>query len=311
MTVSIKQLKAFVAVVEEKSFSQAAERLNATQSGMSMLVQNLEISIGKKLLDRIPGNMRLTESGKDFYRYSLDILRLMEKALIDTKSTPEGFTGNIDCGLMPTFTRSALPITLSRFLDENPKVEFKITEAYSGVLEEMVRSNKIEFAIVPSVKSSLGLNVQFVSKDLNLLVSSKNSPFKHLKPLKIEKLKTHDLKIILPSPENSRRIAINQYFSTHGIKPKSILEMDGMIGTLEMVAYSDWCSILPAALCDLDIDGKSRTLSPLDSPSLITDYVLITSASRELSPVTKFFSEKICEEIKNISEKLNQRVRKH
>ena len=47
MTVSIKQLKAFVAVVEEKSFSQAAERLNATQSGMSMLVQNLEISIGK------------------------------------------------------------------------------------------------------------------------------------------------------------------------------------------------------------------------------------------------------------------------
>ena len=118
MTVSIKQLKAFVAVVEEKSFSQAAERLNATQSGMSMLVQNLEISIGKKLLDRIPGNMRLTESGKDFYKYSLDILRLMEKALIDTKSTPEGFTGNIDCGLMPTFTRSALPITLSRFLDE-------------------------------------------------------------------------------------------------------------------------------------------------------------------------------------------------
>ena len=47
MTVSIKQLKAFVAVVEEKSFSQAAERLNATQSGMSMLVQNLEMSIGK------------------------------------------------------------------------------------------------------------------------------------------------------------------------------------------------------------------------------------------------------------------------
>ena len=41
-----------------------------------------------------------------------------------------------------------------------------------------------------------------------------------------------------------------------------------------------------------------------------SDLVLITSASGELSPVTKFFSEKICEEIKNISEKLNQRVQK-
>ena len=51
MSVSIKQLKAFVAVVEENSFSLAAERLNATQSGMSMLVQNLELSIGKKLIN--------------------------------------------------------------------------------------------------------------------------------------------------------------------------------------------------------------------------------------------------------------------
>ena len=54
---------------------------------------------------------------------------------------------------MPTFTRSALPITLSKFLKEHPKVDIKITEAYSGVLEEMVRSNKLEFAIVPSVKN--------------------------------------------------------------------------------------------------------------------------------------------------------------
>ena len=76
MSVSIKQLKAFVAVVEEKSFSLAAERLNATQSGMSMLVQNLEISVGKRLIDRVPGKLVLTESGKVFYKYSLDILML-------------------------------------------------------------------------------------------------------------------------------------------------------------------------------------------------------------------------------------------
>ena len=75
MTVSIKQLKAFVAVVEEKSFSVAAQRLNATQSGMSMLVQNLELSIGKKLINRIPGKMILTESGKSFNKYSLDNLK--------------------------------------------------------------------------------------------------------------------------------------------------------------------------------------------------------------------------------------------
>ena len=307
MSVSIKQLKAFVAVVEENSFSLAAERLNATQSGMSMLVQNLELSIGKKLINRVPGKMVLTESGKNFYKYALEILSLMDKALIDAKTDNKDLSGTFNCGLMPTFTRSALPTTLSKFLKEYPKVDVKVTEAYSGVLEDMVRTNKLEFAIVPSVKNPTGLNIEFVSSDLNFLVTKKNSEFEHLKPIKLSKL--DKIKIILPGVENSRRISLDEYFATHNIKIDKTLEMDGMIGTLEMVASSDWCAILPAVLCDLDILGNLRTLSPLTSPTLTTEYVLITSASKELSSAAKLFSEKICDEIKSITEKMNQKVR--
>ena len=307
MSVSIKQLKAFVAVVEENSFSLAAERLNATQSGMSMLVQNLELSIGNKLINRVPGKMVLTESGKNFYKYALEILSLMDKALIDAKTDTEDLSGTFNCGLMPTFTRSALPATLSKFLKEYPKVDVKVTEAYSGVLEDMVRTNKLEFAIVPSVKNPTGLNIEFVSSDLNFLVTKKNSEFEHLKPIKLSKL--DKIKIILPGVENSRRISLDEYFATHNIKIDKTLEMDGMIGTLEMVASSDWCAILPAVLCDLDILGNLRTLSPLTSPNFTTEYVLITSASKELSSAAKLFSEKICDEIKSITEKMNQKVR--
>ena len=307
MSVSIKQLKAFVAVVEENSFSLAAERLNATQSGMSMLVQNLELSIGKKLINRVPGKMVLTESGKNFYKHALEILSLMDKALIDAKTDTEDLSGTFNCGLMPTFTRSALPATLSKFLKEYPKVDVKVTEAYSGVLEDMVRTNKLEFAIVPSVKNPTGLNIEFVSSDLNFLVTKKNSEFEHLKPIKLSKL--DKIKIILPGVENSRRISLDEYFATHNIKIDKTLEMDGMIGTLEMVASSDWCAILPAVLCDLDILGNLRTLSPLTSPNFTTEYVLITSASKELSSAAKLFSKKICDEIKSITEKMNQKVR--
>ena len=307
MSVSIKQLKAFVAVVEENSFSLAAERLNATQSGMSMLVQNLELSIGKKLINRVPGKMVLTESGKNFYKYALEILSLMDKALIDAKTDTEDLSGTFNCGLMPTFTRSALPTTLSKFLKEYPKVDVKVTEAYSGVLEDMVRTNKLECAIVPSVKNPTGLNIEFVSSDLNFLVTKKNSEFEHLKPIKLSKL--DKIKIILPGVENSRRISLDEYFATHNIKIDKTLEMDGMIGTLEMVASSDWCAILPAVLCDLDILGNLRTLSPLTSPNFTTEYVLITSASKELSSAAKLFSKKICDEIKSITEKMNQKVR--
>ena len=101
---------------------------------------------------------------------------------------------------------------------------------------------------------------------------------------------------------------MNQYFSTHNISISKKLEMDGMIGTLEMISSSNWCGILPAALCDLDLPGEARTLSPLISPTLITDYVMITSASKELSPAAKLFSKKICDKIKNVSSTLNKLV---
>ena len=68
------------------------------------------------------------------------------------------------------------------------KVDVKVTEAYSGVLEDMVRTNKLEFAIVPSVKNPTGLNIEFVSSDLNFLVTKKSSEFEHLKPIKLSKL---------------------------------------------------------------------------------------------------------------------------
>ena len=306
MSISIKQIKAYVAVVEENSFSLAAQRLNATQSGMSMLVQNLELSIGKKLISRSPGKMLLTESGKKFYEHSLQILSLMEKAVIDAKTETKEPSGTFKCGLMPTFTRSALPSTLSKFLSEFPKVNVKVTEAYSGVLEEMVRSNKLEFAIVPSIKNTTGLKVEFISSDLNFLVTNKASSFKHLEPIILSK---HEkLKVIVPGPDNSRRVALNEYFTTHNVNIEKTLEMDGMIGTLEMIASSDWCAFLTAVLCDLDLNGISRTLSPLISPTLTTEYVLITSASKELSSISKLFSQRISSEIITITSKMNNKL---
>ena len=306
MSISLKQLKAYVAVVEENSFSLAAQRLNATQSGMSMLVQNLELSIGKKLISRAPGNMLLTESGKKFYDHSLKILSLMEKAVIDAKTETQEPMGTFNVGLMPTFTRSALPSTLSKFLKEFPKVNVNVTEAYSGVLEEMVRSNKLEFAIVPSIKNTTGLKVEFISSDLNFLVTNKESKLKHLEPIILSK--QQKLKVIVPGPDNSRRIALNEYFTTHNVNIEKTLEMDAMIGTLEMIASSDWCAVLPSVLCDLDVDGTFRTLSPLISPTFTTEYVLITSASKELSSISKLFSEKISTEIRNITSKMNNKL---
>ena len=65
--VTIRGLQALIAVYEEQSFSRAAERENATQSGMSTQVKNLEEALGTRLLTRKRGTAELTPAGRIVY----------------------------------------------------------------------------------------------------------------------------------------------------------------------------------------------------------------------------------------------------
>src|ERR687886_162385 len=63
-----RQLAAFCAVVERKSFSQAAERLGVTQPAVSLQVRSLERRLGRQLLDRSGRRVEPTEAGLRLYR---------------------------------------------------------------------------------------------------------------------------------------------------------------------------------------------------------------------------------------------------
>ena len=76
----ITQLEAFVAVVEEKSFSRAALRMLRTQPAVSQAIHRLEEWAGETLLDRSSKSGVLTASGRLFYDYAKKVLNLREEA---------------------------------------------------------------------------------------------------------------------------------------------------------------------------------------------------------------------------------------
>ena len=76
----ITQLEAFVAVVEEKSFSRAAVRMLRTQPAVSQAIHRLEEWAGEPLLDRSSKSGVLTASGRLFYDYAKKVLNLREEA---------------------------------------------------------------------------------------------------------------------------------------------------------------------------------------------------------------------------------------
>src|SRR5262249_28151642 len=94
-----RQLAAFCAVVERRSFSQAAERLGQTQPAVSLQVRALEKRLGTQLLDRSGRRVEPTEAGMRLYSGAQRLLALEEQVLADVvRESAAELTGTFDIG---------------------------------------------------------------------------------------------------------------------------------------------------------------------------------------------------------------------
>jgi len=130
----LRQLRIFIAVFEEGSISAAAERLNATQPGISQQLKDLESNLESELFNRVPTGVEPTEVAQYLYPRAVDLVRSVGALKQQTAAFGKNVSGNVNVGLMPTFTRTLVAPTIESFNRRFPEVTVHVLEAYSGVL---------------------------------------------------------------------------------------------------------------------------------------------------------------------------------
>lgn len=298
--ISLRQIQAIIAVFEEGSFTRAAQRENATQSGISQHVAAAERALGLELFTRTARGVTSTPAGQRYYRRCIDAMGQLESAHEEVRGFASAIAGDLRIGLMPTMTRAALAPTLERFTPQYPDVKLHIVEGYSGLLTDMVLADELDFAVVPTFEGRVGLKSRLLVRDREMLLSSRGKKFRHLEPLRLKDC--GPLKLIVPGRANVRRRNIEIYLHTHGVEVAEMIEMDAMIGTLEFIARSDWVAILSGMFCVPDIDRNERTISPIYDPPLFAEFVVITQARKTLSIQAQRFLELFEAEIERIQQ---------
>ncbi|MGC1623247.1 MAG: LysR family transcriptional regulator, partial [Pseudolabrys sp.] len=243
-TIPLRQIRAVIAVCEEGSFTRAAQRENATQSGISQHVAAVERALKVKLFERTAGGVTPTPAGLRYYKRCVEAVGTLEHAAEEARSLAGEVTGELRIGLMPTFTRAVLAPVLDDFVPRCPEVRLHIVEGYSALLTEMVLDDVLDFAVVPAFEGTIGLKSRLLVRDREMMISGPKAGFKALAPLRLSDCRP--LKIVVPGPDNIRRRNLETYFQSHGVEIAAMLEMDAMIATLEFVARSDWVTILPS-----------------------------------------------------------------
>jgi LysR family nitrogen assimilation transcriptional regulator len=297
--IALRQVRAVIAVCEEGSFTRAAERENATQSGISQHVATVERILGVKLFDRSARGVVPTPAGLRYYRRCVDLLGQLDTANEEVRGLAGAVTGDLRIGLMPTFTRAVLAPTLDDFVPKHPDVRLHIVEGYSAVLTDMVLADALDFAVVPAFEGQVGLKSRLLVRDREMLVSGPRRGLPPLAPVRLKQCRP--FKVVVPGPHNIRRRNLETYFQTHGVEVDAMLEMDAMIGTLEFVARSDWVAVLPSLISVNDIAG-GLVINPIDDPPLHAEFVVIQPARRTLSTQARLFLDRFEAEIAHILE---------
>ena len=100
MSIDLKQLRYFLAVAEEKSFSRAAERLHISQPPLSQQIMKLEAELGVKLFARTTRSFELTVAGKALMAEAADLLGKMRMTIDTVRQIDRGEVGRLRVGIV-------------------------------------------------------------------------------------------------------------------------------------------------------------------------------------------------------------------
>src|SRR3989440_10036208 len=124
----IHQLRYFVAVADEGSFSRAAAKVRVAQPSLSQQIRKLEAEMGQPLFDRLPRSVVLTEAGRCFIDYARQILASIGAARRWVYELKDAGTGKLAVGANATIAPYVLPELGKKFHKDYPEVTLEVGE---------------------------------------------------------------------------------------------------------------------------------------------------------------------------------------
>ena len=195
----LMQLEMFVAMVEERNFHKAAERVFRTQPALSMALRKLEQELGAALFDRSSRNdYALTDSGEVLYDYAKRLLNLRDEALTSLRQLHTLQSGRIRIGANESTSLYVLPQLILSFREQYPRIKIEVYRQLSAKLPYEVRQRNLDIAILSFLPEDNDLETTLIMRDQLVLVASPehhlaSEPRVHIRDLGAESFIAHNV----------------------------------------------------------------------------------------------------------------------
>ena len=145
--VSTRQLQAFIALAEQRSFTRAATLCHLSQPAFSALIGQLEDTLGLRLFDRSTRHVAPTAEGQAFEVSARRVLAEFDAALAGVNDQLARRRGRVSIALLPSLAAGWLPQVLQTYRARHPGIEIEVADVLSEPCVERVRSGEADFAL--------------------------------------------------------------------------------------------------------------------------------------------------------------------
>ena len=220
----IRQLKAFLAIAEAKTFTAGARRVNVTQAAISMQIRQLEEEVGLQLFTRTPRRVILTEAGEYLLERARKILREHDSALAEIAEVAGAELGRLRIGSASgTFAMHQLPWILQRLKEKFPNSDLTVSSGTSQKLVDRMMHGEIDMAFVSLPVDNANITTESIFSDEIVAIGHPKHPLRNDKFISAAALAGEDL-ILGEQGGNTRRM-IDEFFNAANVKPNITMEL--------------------------------------------------------------------------------------
>jgi LysR family carnitine catabolism transcriptional activator len=242
MNLSSRQLRAFVALAEEKHFTRAAQRCHLTQPAFSALIRAIEDAAGMRLFDRSTRHVDLTAEGKVLDASARRLLADFDLVMEGLRDHAARRRGRVAVAALPSLAAGWLPPILAEFHRDYPGIVLSLRDALLDPCLDMVRHGEVDFALASRRTDMADLDSEFLHADRFHLVCRADHELAARPAVTLAQIAKWP--IIQLAPNSSVRQHLDAALGKRKLRP--IVEVEHLATVTGLVAAGLGISIVPA-----------------------------------------------------------------
>ncbi|MEI2267277.1 LysR family transcriptional regulator [Erwinia sp. CGal63] len=283
MNYTLRQLRVFVAVAQQGSFSQAGQMIGLSQSAVSHSVKELENEIGIRLLDRTTREVVLTEAGVQLSSRLERLLEELNTTLLDVRSYGQQRSGTVRVAASQTISAHLMPQCLAASQLNFPDIKIMLRDRPQQWVLQSIRNAEVDFGIAIGPLQAEDFECEAILEEPFLLLCRQDDPLAAAPAVSWQMLNRRQL--VLQDYSSGSRVLIDEALRLQQVQAEIVQEIGHPATLYPMVEAGIGISILPALALPLP-QGRPLLVRRI-TPEINRSIMLVRRKNRSLTPAAE------------------------